>query len=94
MNKLTHSLSFNKKNTGSFKWYHGALFFAGITLVERGLEKLSKKINPRPVKKDDKVYYKELHQPVFAPPAKAFPIAWEKAFAEPQLLPWLFSKKK
>lgn len=65
------------KATTKYKWYHGALFFVGITVVERGLEKLSKKaMTHSGYSKDDKAYYNSLKQAVFAPPAQAFPIAW------------------
>lgn len=66
-----------RRKNKQYRWYHGALFFVGITLVERGLEALVKKVPATPnARKDDRDYYKDQHQAVFAPPGIAFPIAW------------------
>jgi tryptophan-rich sensory protein len=59
-----------------YRWYHGAAFLMGITLVERGLEALAKKANPAPIGEDDRGYYTSLTLARFAPPGLAFPIAW------------------
>lgn len=64
------------KSKKRYRWYHGALFLIGITLVERGLETFAKKAGPTPIHQDDREYYRSLKLPVFAPPGKAFPIAW------------------
>ena len=75
LSKLLNSSGSGVKN--KWCWYHGALFLAGITIVERGLEALVKKSKAGPsIRKDDGDYYKSLNQPLFAPPAVAFPIAW------------------
>lgn len=69
--------AFEKKQKPAYKWYHGALFLLGITLLERSAEALAKKANPKVSRQaNDKEYYKNLRQPAFAPAAKAFPIAW------------------
>ena len=69
--------AFRKKQKHAYQWYHGALFLAGISLLERGLEALTKKLNPQiSLQDDDQAFYQTLKQPFFAPPAKAFPIAW------------------
>ncbi|WP_224996017.1 tryptophan-rich sensory protein [Cesiribacter sp. SM1] len=70
-------ISLNKGREKKYRWYHGALFLAGITLVERGLEALVKKAPAGPdTRQDDRAFYKNQHQAVFAPPGVAFPIAW------------------
>lgn len=78
--KLLNNLqsAFGKKKAApKYRWYHGAMFLAGITLLERGLEVLAKKANPQLEKQaNDRDYYQNQKKPVFAPPAKAFPIAW------------------
>lgn len=77
MKRKSSGITFESNQQAAFKWYHGALFLAGISLVEKGLEWLTKKANAVPSsKQEDKDYYKNLRLPFFAPPAKAYPIAW------------------
>jgi tryptophan-rich sensory protein len=74
-NKLIRSKGTASRNR--YRWYHGALFLAGITIIERGLEALVKKAPLGPsTRQDDRAFYKNQHQAVFAPPGVAFPIAW------------------
>jgi tryptophan-rich sensory protein len=64
-----------------YRWYHGAAILVGLNLAERGLEYLTKKVNKQQSttsipESTDKEWYRRERRPVFAPPGKAFPIAW------------------
>lgn len=51
-----------------WRWWHGALLFAGVRIVQ-----LAARAATGP---EDVSFYKRQRLPVFAPPAAAFPIAW------------------
>lgn len=60
-----------------YKWYHGLLLFAGLNLANKGLEYLTKKAKHTPEEAEsDRQWYRSQKRPLFAPPGKAFPIAW------------------
>lgn len=52
-----------------WKWWHGALFLAGIGVVQGAI------MSAVPEGRSSE-FYKESRLPKFAPPAAAFPIAW------------------
>ncbi|MBC8159584.1 MAG: tryptophan-rich sensory protein [Roseiflexaceae bacterium] len=70
---------------GGWRWYHGAIFYAGVQLLSFGLGKLAQRSKGASSPKlgesiagnaanDD--FYNRLTQPIFAPPAWSFAPVW------------------
>jgi tryptophan-rich sensory protein len=59
----------NANENGKIKWWHAALFLAGVTVAERLL-------TGKKATEEAKEIYKDEHQPAWAPPAWVFGPAW------------------
>ncbi len=60
---------FLRAGGGKVKWWHAALFLAGVTVAER-------LITGRRAQRETKEVYEEENKPVWSPPAWAFGPAW------------------
>ena len=59
-----------------FRWWEGALFFAGVQLAQWGIRAAIRRSMKTPSSRMDRGFYRRQKQAVFAPPGVAFPIAW------------------
>ena len=62
-----------------YRWWHAALFYAGVQAGRVGLRLAAKAVAGRrhpDTRARDREFYRAENLPVFAPPPVAFPIAW------------------
>jgi tryptophan-rich sensory protein len=62
-----------------YRWWHAALFYAGVQAARVGLRVAAKAAARRrhpDTRARDREFYRAENLPVFAPPPVAFPIAW------------------
>lgn len=67
--KTSPNLAVPSGGTQKYRWWHGALFLAGITALS-SLPILNRK------QREQRRFYRQRKLPVWAPPGAAFPVLW------------------